>query len=192
MNKPVVLCACGCKKITPIAPCTRPSRGWIKGEHVEYFPHHSKNLWPVSDGMSKQCRKCLEVLPVDKFDKHTRSADGLQSKCKPCAKQLSYHYRRTDGGLVRFVVARRKNHLSRYRITPEEYDRMLLEQDGLCAICQRPETERRKGILKKLAVDHCHNSGAVRGLLCSACNHAIGKLQDSPAILRRAAEYLER
>lgn len=58
-------------------------------------------------------------------------------------------------------------------------------QGGVCKICRRPETQR-----KRLAVDHCHTTGAVRGLLCITCNAEIGHLLDDPEIIRRAADYV--
>ena len=73
-----------------------------------------------------------------------------------------------------------------------EYRAMHDEQEGRCAICGQPETATRKGKLKFLAVDHCHVSNRIRQLLCAACNMAIGLMQDDPARLRSAADYLAR
>lgn len=64
-------------------------------------------------------------------------------------------------------------------------------QGGVCAICHKPETATRRGKLKALAVDHCHDTGLVRGLLCVECNTGIGKLREDTAILRSAIRYLE-
>jgi hypothetical protein len=86
------------------------------------------------------------------------------------------------------LVAMRRRYLKRtYKITPEEYDRMLLEQNGVCAICLRPNETK----FKYLAVDHNHSTGAIRGLLCSNCNLAIGLLKDDPLRARALASYLE-
>lgn len=71
---------------------------------------------------------------------------------------------------------------SKYGITQAQCDEMAEKQGGVCAICQ----ER-----KKLCVDHCHETGRVRGLLCMRCNTALGQLGDSVAGLRRFLEYLE-
>jgi hypothetical protein len=76
---------------------------------------------------------------------------------------------------------------TRYGITAEDYDRMMDEQGGACAICK---AECRIGL--RLAVDHDHDTGKVRGLLCTHCNQAIGKLHDDPALIRKAADYLEK
>jgi len=77
-----------------------------------------------------------------------------------------------------------------YGITHEDYERMLEEQKGKCAICGT-DKPRRKGRLY-FSVDHCHDTGKVRGLLCDFCNNGIGRLNDDPALLRKAIEYLER
>ena len=86
----------------------------------------------------------------------------------------------------------RRNNLKRmYEITHEEYENMWESQEGLCKICNQPETVKVKGVTKFLAVDHCHETGKIRGLLCNNCNRAIGMLKDNPEVLRKAASYLE-
>lgn len=85
---------------------------------------------------------------------------------------------------------RRDQHLrSQYGITHDEYDAMLAKQGGGCAICGDDGAGSRCGVLH---VDHCHNSSAIRGLLCESCNLALGKFRDDPELLRRAAEYIEK
>lgn len=76
---------------------------------------------------------------------------------------------------------------TRYGITIEEFDRMFALQSGVCAICHKPEKDNYK---RRLSVDHDHNTGKVRGLLCHACNTAIGKFGDNPDRLESAARYL--
>jgi len=71
-----------------------------------------------------------------------------------------------------------------YGITAEDYDAMFSSQGGTCAICKRSQT-------KRLHVDHDHSTGAVRGLLCRACNTAIGMFEDDTERLRNAITYLE-
>ena len=78
-----------------------------------------------------------------------------------------------------------------FDLSLDKYRKMLEDQDGKCAICSQPETHKRNGKLKALAVDHDHKSGAIRGLLCSDCNTGIGKLKDDPKVLRLAAQYLD-
>lgn len=73
-----------------------------------------------------------------------------------------------------------------------EYEAMLAAQNGTCAICRRPERDTHLGNLRFLSVDHCHGSGAIRGILCGGCNKALGLFGDDPELLRKAAAYLER
>lgn len=77
----------------------------------------------------------------------------------------------------------------RYGLTPEDEVRMLVAQDFRCAICMEPFDGSRR--VTKVAVDHDHKTGKVRGLLHVRCNTALGMLHDNPGWLRRAAEYLE-
>lgn len=108
--------------------------------------------------------------------------------------------RRTPEARVQYYRERNIAHRERYRnhhlkgtfgITVEQYGEMHKAQNGLCAICNEPETAMRKGEVINLAVDHCHTTGAVRGLLCRDCNHTLGKMKEDSAALRRAADYLD-
>ena len=70
---------------------------------------------------------------------------------------------------------------------------MLEKQGGVCAICGGSEPkDAGTGHRRRFAVDHCHETGRVRGLLCVNCNSGIGKLKDSPDLLRRALDYLSQ
>lgn len=80
----------------------------------------------------------------------------------------------------------------KYGLTPAAYEALLNAQGGLCAICRRPQQTHRDGTTDDFAVDHDHVTDKVRGLLCHHCNTALGKMRDSPRLLRRAAAYLER
>lgn len=79
------------------------------------------------------------------------------------------------------------DHLERsYGLTLKEYDRLLMNQQGNCAACDRPPKEGRR-----LHVDHDHHTGEVRGLLCSGCNAALGFMEESPLLLHELAYYAE-
>lgn len=82
----------------------------------------------------------------------------------------------------------RTNRLRKYGLTLEQYNQMLEAQNHCCAICGEHESEQKNS----LSVDHNHTTGAVRALLCDACNTAIGLLRESPQILAQAVEYLLR
>ena len=78
------------------------------------------------------------------------------------------------------------DHLKRdYGLTKEGYLEMLKSQNGVCAICCNPEKKKR------LAVDHCHNTGKIRGLLCARCNTSIGRFNDDVELLQKAIDYLK-
>ena len=85
----------------------------------------------------------------------------------------------------------RKSHLGKYGITTDEYDRLFVAQGGVCAVCFEKETTKRKGVVRRLSVDHDHDTGKVRGLLCSWCNLAIGYLRDDALRAHSAVVYLE-
>lgn len=74
----------------------------------------------------------------------------------------------------------------RFGLSPEDYEKMRADQKDLCSICGQPDPRQR------LAVDHDHATGKIRALLCESCNQALGKMKDSPALLRAAADYIER
>jgi len=73
-----------------------------------------------------------------------------------------------------------------YNITLEDYNRMLIEQNYVCSIC------KNTNLKKRLCVDHCHETGKVRGLLCDKCNHGIGLFKDKEELLIEASEYLKK
>lgn len=83
--------------------------------------------------------------------------------------------------------------ITKYGITKLEYDQMFSDQNGVCKICSEPEKSLNgKGTgIKPLAIDHCHETGKVRALLCSRCNIGIGSLKHNPDLMRKAALYCE-
>jgi len=81
--------------------------------------------------------------------------------------------------------------IAKYGIDLEAYDRMWHAQFGLCAICQFPETKTKYGVTKRLAVDHNHETGEVRALLCSRCNMGLGLFSDNSETLEAALDYLK-
>ena len=82
---------------------------------------------------------------------------------------------------------KRSDLMKDFGINADQYEAMLKEQNYVCAICNKPDICNRD-----LAVDHCHNTKRVRGLLCTNCNMALGKFQDDLQIIQNAIEYISR
>ena len=117
-------------------------------------------------------------LPVDtKYDFRTPQGRSAYGRDHRAANSMAY---------------RDKELRKKFGIGLVEYNEKLDRQTGVCAICERPETMERNGKELWLAVDHDHFTKANRELLCSQCNQALGKFEDRPTLLRRAADYLER
>lgn len=135
----------------------------------------------------KTCNTCNETKPLDLFHKRGDS-NKHRTKCKACTnKQTLEKYHGCADVKRQHHMASRKHSLKKnYGITLEFYDKMLSDQGGTCAICGcTPDA----GFL---CVDHCHTTGAVRGLLCSPCNRGLGHFVDSTKSLSSAIDYLER
>ena len=98
------------------------------------------------------------------------------------------------GTTKKIISTRNSNFKKRNKISPEEYEELLDGQNGLCAICNKPETkiDYRKSTVMRLSVDHCHESNKIRGLLCSKCNISLGGFCDSIVYLQSAIDYLKR
>jgi hypothetical protein len=100
------------------------------------------------------------------------------------AKATSQEWRDTEHG-------RNKMLLNKYGITLNQYNELLEKQLHACAICKEPESQTNWGKTKRLAVDHCHNTGRVRGLLCQRCNTTLGRYEDDPYVWENFVAYLE-
>lgn len=108
-------------------------------------------------------------------------------------KRIYKPYRRGERLRVRYKIgesqkerAREKELKNKYDISIQDYNMLLLKQKGKCAICPKDITENHR----KLAVDHCHKTGRVRGLLCLKCNVGIGCFNDSTSTLQSAILYI--
>lgn len=155
----------------------------------------------------KTCGTCGESKPADAFNKNKRSPDGRHTVCQLCARayMIAYRTTRRDEINARGRVhankpsARAKRNIWRranpdkvrryrlkdkYKITPEERDRMLAEQGGCCAIC------RVTGV--PWATDHNHTTRKFRGVLCHSCNKLIGFAYEREDVLLNAIDYLKR
>ena len=86
------------------------------------------------------------------------------------------------------IKRNRKQQISLYGLTVDQYDAMLMEQNYVCAICEKPEKSSSK---KVLSIDHDHTTGKVRGLLCDTCNSGLGHFFDNLDFLESAVLYLK-
>jgi hypothetical protein len=127
------------------------------------------------------------------FYSDRRKKDGLRSRCRSCDNRKQAEYQRSYAKTPKGQLNQWKGNLSKYGLTPATYLAIHDIQDGLCAICGKPETKiGRGGEVKRLAVDHDHQTGQVRGLLCNTCNIGVGHFLDDPALMRTAADYIEK
>jgi len=128
------------------------------------------------------CNKCGLDKPTDLFSKNRRDTRGYTYQCKACesAKHKEYYQRTKKDRL-----AYRRSYL--YGVDDETYDKMKESCGNLCEICGGKCPSGRR-----LAVDHCHTTDKVRGLLCTNCNTALGSFKDDKALLHKAIQYLER
>ena len=115
----------------------------------------------------KWCPDCTEAKPLDDFHRALRQSGGRASYCKACKGRRDER--------------RRLERL--YGMTPEEVQELIASQDGLCAVCHDRPAQH---------IDHDHETGLVRGVLCFCCNAALGQFRDQVEILRSAITYLER
>lgn len=107
------------------------------------------------------------------------------------AYQMAYHEKnRERRKVIRFKYDRKRRAL-KYGTTAEEVEAATLRQGGMCAICGLAPSGKTR-LDRSLVVDHCHQTGRFRAMLCSSCNLGIGRLKDNPALCRAAALYLEQ
>ena len=162
-----------------------------------YVPRQRTLLPPRDPGETKTCSKCGVTKTFAEFSlsreaTETRNA-VYRSHCKECQATAARQWF-ADNPERANENRRRWNLQNTYGLTVAEYNALLREQGGVCAVCGKDEqnTRRRTGKQLRLAVDHCHDTGAVRGLLCLKCNRAIGLLDDDPVLMRKATSYLLR
>ena len=172
----------------------------------------------------KQCTKCKKTKLINEFAKNKSNASGIHSWCKNCMSDKVLEYRggrklkkieknethkecRSCGLINIFIESKNcycdecmsqknyeKNIKLRFNISMEDYNNMLLKQNGTCAICKEVSNDRR------LSVDHDHNccSGqytcgkCIRSLICHRCNLVLGQVNDNIYILKSMFEYLQK
>jgi hypothetical protein len=148
---------------------------------VEQYFNKQNGVWKCSD-----CKETKDLKTG--FYKNKASETGFTYQCKECHGGRRNKWK-NDNKEKRVAWERRSN-LKQYGITTLDYERILFEQDESCAICGRKDFGSRR--VKYFFVDHDHQTGRVRGLLCSKCNQAIGLFGDSVENLQKAMNYLSR
>jgi hypothetical protein len=141
---------------------------------VEHLQSLAELRASCSEGM-KVCSNCLSAKPLEGFHSHAGFPAGKQSWCTTC---IATDHR---------VHGRKRRFKWLYGLTEVEYDSMLTKQGGCCAVCGTQDPGGRFG---HFVVDHNHETGQVRGLLCNACNMGIGQMADCAERLESAAIYL--
>lgn len=151
----------------------------------------------AADIKGKVCSCCKEEKPLIDFGESPAYKGGRRAQCNPCRafKQRCYidrspeireSLRRKRKPLAKDSLRRQKLRV-KYGITPEQFDEILTGQGGVCAICG---TDRPGGKHNAFCVDHCHETGKVRGILCYLCNVALGRIGDSYESAKRFLDYL--
>jgi hypothetical protein len=125
---------------------------------------------------TKTCNACGQIKPLAEFPKNKKGKFGRGQKCLSCSAKVASEFRQNNYALV---------YARKYKTTPEKVEEVLAV--GVCEICNQTAPAH-----KRHAIDHCHTTGKIRGLLCDNCNKALGLFQDSPTLLNNAIQYLNK
>lgn len=154
--------------------------------------------------MVKTCTRCGETKPLTEFNARSRAKDKRRSDCRACSRESNaewYHrnrerarktrldwHRKNPGWSAAYYEANKEHIIARnqrsrvkrlYGLAAGEYEALIARGCVICGTCEG-----------RICVDHDHESGAVRGALCNACNSMLGLARDDPGRLRAAADYV--
>jgi hypothetical protein len=144
---------------------------------------------------TKVCSICKKRKRISNFHKNIGKNDGFHTQCKMCRNEVLRREEHKDSTRVyknswsQYNKESIKNSQlkSKFGITLPEYNELLFKQENKCAICNNESSTNEKD----LAVDHCHKTGKIRGLLCHTCNLGLGHLKDDINLLNKAVDYLK-
>lgn len=136
----------------------------------------------------KKCSRCKVQKELTEFYAAKGSKDGHNSYCKVCSYEKCKEWRLDNPD-----HDRKRSLKQRYGLTIEEWQVLVSKQKNLCAICLEPNTQRNNKTeeVRSLHVDHNHDTGEIRGLLCHGCNAALGLVKDNVNTLVRMIDYLK-
>jgi hypothetical protein len=139
------------------------------------------------------CRKCCIRKSDGDYYPSRLGRNGLSPYCKSCHNIDVKTYQRGRPRAKKLAIQRRCNLKRYYGLSADQYQALWDKQQGLCAVCGKPEDAEKgaTGTLVRLAVDHNHDTNKVRALLCNRCNRAIGFFQDDAVLLQKAVDYLQ-
>jgi len=158
----------------------------VCSKHYTRFRRHGNYDKPINKrgkliNIGKSyCCICGETKDVKEFNKDKQSFYGISKRCKMCSKIKGKNRYLKDKPKYQNYALNKK-----YNITLEDYNNMLISQNHKCAICGIMANDN-----KNLAVDHCHDTGNIRGLLCNKCNIGLGYFDDNQETLNNAIKYL--
>jgi len=132
--------------------------------------------------MTQICNYCKLEKDINEFHKKSTNKNGYSLRCKECKKLSSVKYYENNKYKIKEYQLKYN-----YGLTKEQYEQMLITQDGKCAICNKIFNNK-----KAMHVDHNHKTGKIRQLLCQHCNTAIAFLNEDISILSRAIDYLNK
>jgi hypothetical protein len=140
----------------------------------------------ISNSLTKE-----EKLKVYTKKYYELNKEKIKARIKESSKTEDFKQKRREFNKKRKEANREIYYKKRYNITLEEYNKMLILQNSQCGICKISESEIKHGRNKYFAVDHCHTTGKVRGLLCYKCNCILGFINDNTEHLVNAIKYLK-
>lgn len=145
----------------------------------------------MNETLTKSCTKCLQEKPFSEYNRDCTKKYNLASACKICTRASQRKINQTPEGRIKRRLSHIKN---RYKIDEKEYQKLLQEANWSCQICGLHEIhlQEKHPKSKGIHVDHDHETGKVRGMLCQRCNSILGQARDNIEILESAIKYLKK